>query len=75
VETEFLACPNCGSELFIEKVPGKQLVFRVDAQWTPIYIEEDIGQGVSGKEIDPSALRCGACSWRGEMEDLVPSHG
>ena len=71
METEYLACPNCGTELFMVEVSGQRLVIRVNTLFCPILVEED----QEGINIDPALLRCGACSWRGSVGELVPSHG
>ena len=73
MDGEFLACPGCGSELFVFNVLNRKIVFQATASCLPVVISEG-GNSYAGL-IDLARFHCGACSWSGGMRDLVPSHG
>lgn len=73
MDIEFLACPGCGSEMFVFNVLNRKIVFRVTTSCLPVVISEG-GNGDAGL-IDLARFHCGACSWAGGLRALVSSHG
>lgn len=71
MEINFLACPNCGSTYFTNIRSGEKIIFRVNALYVPLVMEEETGQGL--ELVDLAEIRCGACSWGGSFMELVPS--
>lgn len=68
----WLACPNCGAELFLSARASSRMVFRVDSERRPVILRPE-AQRSDAAPIDPGALFCGSCAWQGAMEDLVES--
>lgn len=69
---ELLACPQCGSELFVSTRSGARLVFQVNAERQPVVVRPE-QQPVDAVPIDLHNIFCGACTWQGSVEMLVES--
>ncbi len=72
MDMEFLACPGCGSEFFFCRVNGQRIVFHVGSDYTPITLV--MGDDLSPDQLTLDDMYCGACSWAGEVAQLVPGH-
>ena len=69
---ELLACPLCGSELFVSARSGKRIVFQMDVRRHPVIVWPE-QQPAGAAPINPRALYCGACSLHGSVDMLVVS--
>ena len=69
---DLLACPKCGSELFVSTRQGERIVFQMDAERNPVIAQPDRVAAVAAP-INPGRLYCGACAWQGAAQDLVES--
>ncbi len=69
---EFLACPSCGSEFFYSKAEGQRILFHVGSEHTPIVVM--MGDDLSADHVRLDSMHCGACTWAGEVGQLVPGH-
>ncbi len=69
---DLLACPMCGSELFLSTRAGERIVFKMDAERRPVLMHPE-HSSMGAPPINPQALFCGACSWQGSIEALVES--
>ena len=70
--TELLACPKCGSELFVSARIGGRIVFHIDDKRHPIIVRPEPSL-VSAAQINKQVFYCGACSWKGSAVELVVS--
>ncbi len=70
---EYLACPSCGSIYIVSARSGGKSVFHVNEQREPVAIEHR-AQRTTTLDVDFSQIFCGACSWSGKIDQLVPSH-
>ena len=73
MENEFLACPGCGSDMFVFRVSGRKIVFHVSTHYLTLVVSE--GGSKDADLIDVDNFHCGACSWSGGSRELVASHG
>lgn len=73
MDIEILACPGCGSGLFVFNAQNRKIVFQVTIHCHPVVRSE--GGDSDADLIDLARFHCGACSWVGGMRDLVPSYG
>lgn len=69
---ELRACPRCGSEWFVSSRGGDRVAFQMDEQLRPV-LPTDQPQTVATEAIDFAHICCGACTWEGAAEALVPS--
>ncbi len=69
---DLLACPMCGSELFVSTRSGKRIVFHMDAERHPVIVGPE-QQPAGAIPVNPELLYCGACSWQGPASGLVES--
>lgn len=72
MDMEFLACPQCGSEIFVFKEQERKIVFHVTTHYLALVISD--GGSRDADLINFTRVHCGACSWVGGIRDLVPSH-
>lgn len=69
---ENLACPRCGSLYFLSSRTANRYVFQVDSQWQPWLVNAERSIERQSAPI-VQLLCCGACSWQGQLQELVPS--
>ncbi len=72
MDREFLACPACGSEFFFSRAEGQRIVFHVDSDSSPLILV--MGDTLRDDQVKLNDMHCGACSWAGEADQLVPGH-
>lgn len=72
MDDEFMACPSCGSEFFYCRAQEQRIVFHVDSKLSPIILM--VGENLSPDQVDINDMHCGACSWAGEVGQLVAGH-
>lgn len=66
-------CPSCGSKYFLSSKTGPKNIFKVVYERTVQFVQ--LATGTSGDvNIDTQNICCGACSWRGSLDELVESH-
>jgi hypothetical protein len=68
-----LACPKCGSEMFMSTRSGARMVFQVNTEWQPVIVHPE-QQPVDAVPINLQDMFCGACTWQGSVEMLVESN-
>lgn len=69
---DLLACPKCGSELFVSTRQGERIVFHMNAERNPVIAQPE-RIAADAAPINPDRLYCGACAWQGPAQDLVES--
>ena len=62
-------CPGCGSKYFQTSKAGAKNTFMVVGERIVEFVQQ-----VSDVEIDRKNICCGACSWQGQLTELVESH-
>ena len=70
---ELLACPGCGSVIFIFRLPERKIVFHVSTHYLAFILSD--GGSNDADLIDMARIHCGACSWSGGVRELVASRG
>jgi len=62
-------CPACGSEYFVTSKTGSKSIFNVRSEHSIQLI-----QSATDSIVDVQKIFCGACSWQGDLAELVESH-
>ncbi len=70
---EYLACPSCSSTYFLSSRKVGKIVFHVGVNNQPIVVNQSQDTGIH-MDINISQIFCGACSWSGKIDQLLPSH-
>lgn len=73
MDSDFLVCPGCGSEIFVFQMLERKVVFHVSTHYLALVISE--GGSKDASLINSGAFHCGVCSWSGGIRELVVSHG
>ena len=69
---ELLACPKCGSKLFVSARSGERMVFQMDMERQPALAAAQT-PSATAVPITPNHIFCGACTWQGPALELVES--
>jgi len=62
-------CPSCGSKYFLRSRTGPKNIFKVVYERTVQFVQLATGNS-SDVDIDTQNICCGACSWRGSLDEL-----
>lgn len=70
---EYMACPSCGSIYFQSTRMRGKIVFHVNDKNEPVVMKQHV-YGAAETKIDTSQIYCGACSWHGNIHQVMQSH-
>jgi hypothetical protein len=63
-------CPACGSRYFLtQRGGGNRQVFAVGDNSEMLQVADS--RATEHLEVNPQCICCGACSWRGALDDLL----
>ncbi|MCB2183132.1 MAG: hypothetical protein KQH63_13945 [Desulfobulbaceae bacterium] len=71
MESELLACPECGSEIFTTMVAEQKIDFHVSTHYLTLVTSK--GGSSDARHIHLNNIHCGLCPWSGNARDLVIS--
>lgn len=66
-------CPSCGSEYFLTSKASPKTIFKVASERVVEFIQSST-RSFGDEDSDLHNIFCGACSWHGNLDELVESH-
>lgn len=66
-------CPSCGSEYFIASKTGPKNAFIITDERTVEFVQLSSSEA-EGVHIDTHNIYCGACTWQGNLGEVVESY-